>query len=148
MSQFKSNYQILKDYNIVLEHHSGPIDVESFINFKHKLSLHTDFKPDLKYFVNLQNVTFDITKNDIHEYANFLGTNSNIFGERQVALITSTPNQVVNTTLFKFTNQMKSHAIEIFSTYETAFDWLDIKNLSFNEFQFLIENLEPAKVFI
>ena len=148
MSQFKSNYQILKEHNIVLEYHSGHIDAESFIKFKHKLSLHPDFKPGLKYFVNLQDVTFDISKNDIHEYVDFLGTKSNIFGERQVALITRTPNQVVHTTLFKTTNPMKAEAIEIFSTNETAFDWLDIKNLSFNEFQILLENLELAQVFI
>jgi len=148
MSEFKSNYKIIKEHNIVLEYHSGPIDAGSFINFKHNLSLHPDFKSDLKYFVHLQDVTFDITKNDIHRYVDFLTTNNSIFGKRQVALITQTPNQVVNTTLFKFTEQMKNQAIEIFSTNETAFDWLNIKNVHFNEFQMLFEPLKPATVLV
>jgi len=145
MSKFKSKYQIIKEHNIVLEYHSGPIDAKSFISFKHNLSLDPNFKPGLKYFVNLQDVSFDISQNDIQEYVEFLGAKSKIFGERQVALITNTPNQVVNTTLFKSTNPMKSEAIEIFSTNETAFDWLNLKNFSFNDFKLLIESLESLE---
>lgn len=146
MTEFNSNYIILKEHNVVLEYHSGQFDIQSFINTKHNISIQPDFKPDLKSFVNLQDVVFDITMKDIQKYVDFLGSNNNILGQRQVAIITRTPNQVVNTTLFKSNEELKNKAIEIFSTNETAFDWLDIKHLHYKEFQLLLESLKPAKV--
>jgi len=96
-----SNYKILKEQDLIVEYHSGMLDAHSFIAFKKSITLDTLFLPSLHYFVHLKNVTFSTNLEDIDKYANFLEANSKVFGNRRVALITDTPNQIVSTTMFK-----------------------------------------------
>lgn len=127
MSGLISNYKILKEQNLIVEYHSGILDANSFIAFKKSITLDSLFLPSLHYFVHLKNVTFSTNLEDIDKYANFLEANSKIFGNRRVALITNTPNQVVSTTIFKMMQENKSQSVEIFSTNETALEWLNCK---------------------
>ena len=132
MSSLVSNYKILKEHNLIIEYHTGFLDVDSFINFKKSISLDPLFLPSLNYFVHLKKVTFTTNSEDIDKYADFLEINSKVFGDRRVALITDTPNQVVSTTMFKMLQQNKSQSIEIFSTNESALKWLN-SNLNKSE---------------
>lgn len=70
-------------------------------------------------------VTFSTNLKDIDKYVKFLDANSKVYGNRRVALITNTPNQVVSTTMFKMMQQNKSQSVEIFSTNESALEWLN-----------------------
>ncbi|HSQ47582.1 MAG TPA: hypothetical protein VLM44_11775 [Lutibacter sp.] len=134
MSGLVSNYKILKEQNLIVEYHSGILDAESFIAFKKSITLDALFLPSLHYFVHLKNVTFSANLEDIDTYAKFLEANSKVFGNRRVALITNTPNQVVSTTIFKMMQQNKSQSVEIFSTNERALEWL---NSNFNKNEIL-----------
>lgn len=125
MSGLVSNYKILKEHNLIIEYHSGILDADSFIAFKKSITLDSLFLPSLHYFVHLKNVTFSTNLEDVEKYANFLEANYNTYGNRRVALITNTPNQVVSTTMFKMIQQNKSQSVEIFSTNESALEWLD-----------------------
>ncbi|MFO7672964.1 MAG: hypothetical protein R6V74_04580 [Lutibacter sp.] len=132
MSGLVSNYKILKEQNLIVEYHSGTLDAASFIAFKKSITLDALFLPSLHYFVHLKNVTFSTNLEDIDTYTNFLEANSKVFGKRRVALITNTPNQVVSTTIFKMMQQNKSQSVEIFSTNESALEWLN-SNFDKNE---------------
>ena len=127
MSGLVSTYKILKEYNLIIEYHTGTLDADSFIAFKKSITLDASFLPSLHYFVHLKNVTFSTNLEDIDKYANFLEANSKIFGNRRVALITNTPNQVVSTTMFKMMQQNKSQSVEVFSTNTSALEWLNSK---------------------
>ncbi len=127
MSDLVSNYKILKEHNLIVEYHTGFLDADSFINFKKNISLDPLFLPSLNYFVHLKKVTFSTNLEDIDKYINFLEINSKVFGIRRVALITDTPNQVVSTTMFKMLQQNKAQSVEIFSTNESALEWLNSK---------------------
>jgi hypothetical protein len=140
MSGLISNYKILKEQNLIVEYHSGILDVDSFIAFKQSITLDALFLPSLHYFVHLKNVTFSTNLEDIDKYANFLEANSKIFGNRRVALITNTPNQVVSTTMFKMIQQNKSQSVEVFSTNESALEWLS-SNLNKNEILAILDEL-------
>lgn len=128
MSGLVSNYKILKEHNLIVEYHSGILDADSFIAFKKSITTDPLFLPSLHYFVHLKNVTFSANLEDIDKYVDFLEDNNKVFGNRRVALITNTPNQVVYTTMFK----NKSQSIEIFSTNESALEWLN-SSLNKNE---------------
>lgn len=143
MSLLKSNYKILKEHNLIVEYHTGILDVDSFINFKQSITLDPLFLPSLNYFVHLKKVTFSTNSEDIDKYADFLEINSKVFGDRRVALITDTPNQVVSTTMFKMLQQNKAQSIEIFSTNESALEWLN-SNLNKNEILDVLAALMPS----
>lgn len=142
MSILKSNYHILKDLNLILEYHTGTLNLNSYIKFKQKLILNPEFLSNQNYFVDLKNVNFKISIEDIDSYVNFFKKNSNGVGKRKIALLTGTPNQVVFTTLYKSVLKNTNEIIEIFSTKEKALEWLEINDLTINN---LIKNLEHSK---
>ena len=141
MSNLVSNYKILKEYNLIVEYHTGILDADSFINFKKNITLDPLFLPNLNYFVHLKKVTFSTNLADINKYINFLEINSKVFGDRHVAIITDTPNQVVCSMMFKNLQQNKAKSIEVFSTNENALEWLN-SNLDKNEILDVLEALK------
>lgn len=143
MSGLISNYKILKEHNLIVEYHSGILDADSFMEFKKSITLDPLFLPSLNYFVHLKMVTFSTNLEDINKYVRFLDANSKVYGNRRVALITNTPNQVVSTTIFKMMQQNKSQSVEIFSTNESALEWLN-SNLNKNEILDVLVSLIPA----
>lgn len=129
MSELKSSYKILKDHNLIVEFHSGILKADSFIDFKKRITLDPLFVPNLNYFVHLKNVTFtpiNETEADISTYSKFIMNNFNVYGNRRVALITNTPNQVVYTTIFKTMAENAHQSVDIFSRYENAMKWLGV----------------------
>ena len=121
-----SKYIIDKENNLIFEFHSGDLDLNAFISFKRKLVKDPNFSPNLNYFIHLKNSIFVNKTNEIYEYVNFLEENAAIFGKRRLALVTNTPNQVVNTTLFKILCKNTNNNVEIFSSNEKAINWLNV----------------------
>jgi len=126
-----------------LEYHSGILDADSFIEFKKSITLDPLFLPNLNYFIHLKKVTFSTNLEDIDKYANFLEANSMVYGNRRVALVTNTPNQVVSATIFKMMQQNKTQSVEIFSTNESALEWLN-SNFNKNEILDVLDGLMLA----
>ena len=126
-----------------MEYHSGILDADSFIEFKKSITLDPLFLPNLNYFIHLKKVTFSTNLEDIDKYANFLEANSMVYGNRRVALVTNTPNQVVSATIFKMMQQNKTQSVEIFSTNESALEWLN-SNFNKNEILDVLDGLMLA----
>lgn len=124
MSALKSYYEILIKHNLVIEYHSGILNINSYINFKKRLFNDPLFRPNLNHFIHFKNIEFDTTHQDINEFIGFMKTNSASIGKRKIALITNTPNQVVSTTLYKMMVKNLDQSIEIFSTNDKALNWL------------------------
>ncbi|MGV8946413.1 MAG: hypothetical protein ACOH1N_08295 [Lutibacter sp.] len=127
MSELKSSYKILKEHNLIVEFHSGILNADSIIDFKKRVVLDPLFAPNLNYFVHLKNVTYtptDRDENDVSIFSKFITTNLEVYGNRRVALITNTPNQVVYATKFKTLQENGNQSIEIFSRYENALKWI------------------------
>lgn len=141
MNTLISKYKILKKHNLIIEFHKGALDIDSFINFKIKLTEDPLFTNSLNYYINFKNVTFILSENDVDKYIHFLKDNSDYLGKRKVALITNTPNQVVYSTFFKLKRSNSLQSIEVFSTSKSALNWLGIKNISINEFKNILKEL-------
>lgn len=123
MSELRSAYTIITKHNIVLEYHAGLLKSPHYLNFKKKLVLDPEFKAGLNYLIHFKDIEIDVENVDIENFVNFMRNNRDTFGNRKVAFITNTPNQVVKTTLYK-NMSYKSNTVEIFSTPENALYWL------------------------
>jgi hypothetical protein len=132
MSTLNSNYLILKKHNLLIEHHSGNLDLESYINFVKETTLDPLFSLNMNYLIDLSNVVVTASIDDIRKYNNFTEVNFNTERKRRVAFITNSPNQMVFSTLFKDSNTQKLKEIEIFSTTKVAMNWLNL-NVNKNE---------------
>lgn len=134
MSLLNSNYIILKEYNLLIEHHSGKLDLESYINFVKGTTLDPLFSLNMNYLIDLSNVVVTASVDDIRVYNNFTEDNFKTERKRRVAFVTDTPNQLVFSTLFKDSNTQKLKEIEVFSTTKVAINWL---NINVNQYEIL-----------
>jgi len=89
----------------------------------------------MSYYIDLSNVVITASIDDIKKYNDFTGDNFKCDRKRKVAMITNSPNQMVFATLFKNSNTQKLKEIEVFSSKESALEWL---NSSFNKMRFLL----------
>ncbi|WP_457610632.1 hypothetical protein [Lutibacter sp.] len=145
MSGLISNYKILKEYSLILEYHAGILDFESFLKFVQKKISDSQFSLDLNHLIDFRGVTFNITEDEISKTVNFLTKELLTKGEkRNIAVLTSTPQQVVSTTLYNIKQQESNSIItlEIFSTSKRALEWLNIKGISINEIIAIKESLK------
>jgi hypothetical protein len=141
MPSLKSNYCILLDHNLVIEYHQGVLDAASYINFKKKLVADPKFKSNLNHLINFKQVKFATTKKDIQNFVEFMGSNVEKLGNRKVAFVTSTPNQVVSTTIYKTLKSNLTQSSEIFSTNEKALKWLNFPEITTLELKAIIVEL-------
>ena len=132
MSALKSYYEILPEYNLVIEFHRGILKAIDYIEFKKTLLKDPKFKANLNHFIHFKNVTFNTTPTDISEFVSFMEKKSHSLGFRKVVLVTNTPNQVVSTTMYKMMLQNPNQSIEICSTNKKALKWLKIANSEFD----------------
>lgn len=127
MLALKSYYEILLEYNLIIEYHTGIINLRSYINFKKTIFKDPLFQKNLNHVIHFKNVKFIATQQDIKGFVDFMKTNSEVVGsKRKIALITDTPNQVVTTTLYKILITKLNNSIEIFSTSNKALNWLNV----------------------
>ena len=141
MSLLNSNYIILKEHNLLIEYHSGSLDLDSYINFVTRTTLDPLFSENMNYYIDLSNVVITASIDDIRKYNDFTEENFKSERRRRVALITNSPNQMVFATLFKNSNTQKLKEIEVFSTKESAFEWLNC-SLNKNEFLSILSELK------
>ena len=128
MSELKSSYKILQEHNLMIECHSGNLDLDSYMNFVIKTTQNPLFSRNMNYLIDLCNVVFTAPTDDIEKYHYFSETNFKSDKKRKVAIVTKSPNQMVFSTLFKNLNTQKLKEIEVFSTHEMAMRWLKISN--------------------
>ena len=141
MSTLLSKYKIIKEGNLVIQCHSGILDLNSYTSFAQKLILDPLFSPNLDHLVCVRKVAFRATMSDVIKYIKFSKENFKTPKKRYISIITNTPNQVVLSTLFKILRQDPVQSIEIFSTEKKAIEWLDIKGLSAKEITAILKKL-------
>jgi len=130
MSGLKSSYVILPDENLVIEFHSGILEVPDYIEFKQNLLKDPLFKPNLNHFIHFKNVVFQTPPSELSNFVGYIKENVQSLGKRKLAFITDTPNQVVTTTMYKIMQQNTTLISEIFSTNEGALKWLNPPTLN------------------
>jgi hypothetical protein len=146
MNPLISKYHILKENKLIIEYHSRNLDIASFINFKTILSIDPSFSPNFNFIIDLKSVTFETSEFDLKKYTDFLTSNKKQKGNRKIAVITNTPNQVVSSMLFKLLFSNSSIIIEIFSTVNSAIKWLQTGNLNALEVKNIIKSLKKKCV--
>lgn len=121
----KSDYRILKKSSLIIEYHEGLFTLEGIIGFRKKQALDTEFSSDYNILMDLSNTEIAGSIEEVKNYVKFYIDNKNIVGERSMAVLTNTPNQVFYTTLFEQHNNQLPQKTKIFSTIGAALRWLN-----------------------
>ena len=144
MLELKFTYKISKENNLITIVQEGTLNLDSMMNFIKILNEDTLFSPKLDHIIDLNKITFDLSVEDIQAYVQHLENNAKIFGEKRIALITNTPNQVTYSTLFKLAQEelQPFQSVQIFSTTQKAYNFIGLKKISFEEISQTLKELK------
>jgi len=146
MSKLKFTYRISKENKLITIVQEGTLNLDSMMNFIKTLNKDPLFSPKFDHIVDLNNVLFELSFEDINKYVQHLESNSKIYGVKKIALITKTPNQVVYSTLFKEAQEQLQplQSVQIFSTLINAYNFIDKENISFEEVSITLNQLKKS----
>ena len=137
-----STYKILEDENLIIEVHRGTCNSDSFQDFKIKLGEDPLFHKDFKFLVHIKGVNFKTNMNDIDELATFITKNKKNLGKRKIGILTDTPEQVVNSTLYMTLLSKENNDVQVFSTNQESFKFL---NITPNKYELIEKTLKNLK---
>lgn len=125
---FKASYKVLPQYKLILEFVEGTITLESYKSYEMKLVNDPLYNPSFDVYVDLRNVLFDGTIDQMNEYGAFVLENINIVKNRKNATIINNLHQHIYTQLFgNFNDAAKvPQEFRLFTDPFEAINWLHI----------------------
>ena len=119
-------YKILKDAGLVIQYHKNELTYEDTKTLKLKIINDIDFSHNFSFLIDVREVKYKVTEESTKKYGNFVSDNLISKGIKKIAILTDTPEQVVNATIFALTQGFVSSQYEIFSTLVEAIRWLNV----------------------
>lgn len=137
----KNKYKIIADLQLIILLYLEEININSIINFINILTEDVDYNPSYNVISDFRNVQIDDSEDEIKKFVDFLINNNKTKGKRNSAIVTSTPNQVVVSTLYFLNKSELQTTIQIFSTLKGASEWLDYTYEEYLHINDIIKNL-------
>ncbi len=123
-----SNYKILPDLKLIIELCINNTTVDSYIKHTKKLLQDDLFNPNYNFLVDFRNTEFIIDyEKDISTYLSFVKTLVSNDYKTKTAILISTPNQVVVSTLYSMDHQNSYDNALIFSSLESGLNYLSFE---------------------
>ncbi|MFK5958680.1 MAG: hypothetical protein QM495_07385 [Lutibacter sp.] len=126
MPSLVSTYKILTEYNLVIQNHKGILSLKAYIDFAKKIVSDPLYSQNYNHIIIIKEAEIKASFEDLNIYAEFSELNFKKPKNRNIAIITKTPNQVVISTLLKLLDKRMAQNVEIFSTTKSAVKWLGI----------------------
>lgn len=133
-------YTILPEHRIIIEIADKTITVDDYILLKIQEANDALFNPQYNFIVDLRKADYSSKsfEQQMHEYITHVKSIPNLFNTRKSAFITQTPEQVVAMTFYKLLSDLPIH-IEIFSTIQSALQWLAISSITSEKIEHIIQ---------
>jgi len=121
------SYKIVPGKELILGYVSGRISWKEVIKFKYRLTLDKNYNPNFNIIDDIRDVDIILkNNNDVLEFIEFAKKNGKFIGSRKSAIITNSPNQVVNSEILNSFNKDLPIEFKTFSTLIAAIDWIEI----------------------
>lgn len=137
-------YKILTEIPVIVEYYEGLITLNDLIEFEIREMNDENYSPDLNTITDLRNAKLSALDYEVNEFVNFLKQTKGIVGNRKVAIITNTPDQVAITSLYSMYTKDLPIKNEVFSTIEAAISWLGLPVSLFKLIKDNIDFLEKS----
>ncbi|MCU4176239.1 hypothetical protein [Carboxylicivirga sp. N1Y90] len=120
-------YKILPQINIVVEYFSGPIHISDMIAHKKDIIKNIEFYPNINFIADLRDSQLLYTKQELSEYVGFIKEEKKLNTHRKTAILTSTPQQVAQSTIYESLTKDLPIRFKIFSTLQATLEWVSVK---------------------
>lgn len=136
-----SNFKIIPEKKVIIEYFYGKIELKDIIELKYRESLETGYNSNYNIIDDSRDAEFLLDENEISAYVNHIINNKLINGKRNAAYLTQTPNQVVIAMLFDMLKKELPINVSIFSTLESAINWVGLLAEDKKLIEFYLEKL-------
>lgn len=114
------DYIILPQEKLIIEYFSGMVSLKDVIAQKEKLIRNPNYNPGYNLIDDLRDAQFELIKEQVKGYVDYVFNNKKNIGKRNTAFVTSNPDQVVVSTLFESAKGELPINTMIVSTISTA----------------------------
>lgn len=123
-------YLILNKLKLIIQFHQNDLTFDEIKKLKQSIIVDSNYGASFNYIIDLRLTNLKMSLNELQLYGNWvqetLSTN-----HKNLAILTSNPNQVSNALLFKLNDNLKSLHYEVYSSMEGALGHVnvDLSNL-------------------
>ena len=136
----KYDYKILPDLRLIVSCYSGIISENEIMSLKESIKSDKAFHMEYNILDDFTDANFNISKDSFHRVLKWLI--DNFAWDRKSALLTSTPDQVVNIMRFDSLNKDQlPNRIKIFSTLPAALLWIGLSIDDAPEIEMVLKKL-------
>ncbi len=145
ISMKKVGYRIVRDCNLLIQYYHGEISLNDIYNSADIISNDPDFDNSLNILNDLREAILITDEESIKELIAHIKKSNILYYERKTAFITSTPNQVVFSTLIELLKNESLVNVKTVSTLENALIHLIGNREKFDEISEAISDLKDEK---
>lgn len=136
----KYDYKILPDLRTIVSYYSGIISENEIMSLKESIKSDKAFHMEYNILDDFSNANFNLSKESFHRVLQWLL--DNFAWDRKSAVLTSTPDQVVNIMRFDSLNKDQlPNRIKIFSTLPAALLWIGLSREDAPEIEMVLREL-------
>jgi hypothetical protein len=135
------NYRIISELKLILECAKGSSKTENVKALKIRQIADKEYNPNFNLIIDFRESDIDFKSLNIlklKEFFDFAKNTKGVLGERRTAVLTSSPEQAVLSSLLKEVGNKLTTNFEIFSSLEAALNYLDI---SLEQFKYIDSTL-------
>tara|TARA_R110001592_G_scaffold76429_2_gene230667 strand:- start:974 stop:1405 length:432 start_codon:yes stop_codon:yes gene_type:complete len=127
-------YLIISNLNLIIQFHQNDLTFEGIKKLKQTIINDSKYNPEYNVIIDLRLADVKMTPNELQRYGNWVQDILNDT-KKNMALLTSNPNQVTSATLYRLNDNFTNLNYEVFSTMEAALRHIDIdiSNMQFIE---------------
>ncbi len=135
-------YKIIPDLKLTIEYFKGQVYLDDIIDFKNIEIKDKKYNPNYNSVGDFRDAELLLDENQIKEFINYVKRYNKNMGVRKSALLTNTPSQVVITTLYQLNSEGLPMSFKIFSTLESAMEWMGISPNDYHKIEKTIQDMK------
>lgn len=135
-------YLIINPLKLIIQFHQYDLTFDGIKKLKESIMNDNEYNAEYNFIIDLRLADVKMTPNELQRYGNWVQDVLNR-KDKNLALLTSNPNQVTNATLYKLNDNFKNLHYDVFSTMESALRHVDI---DISNMQFIETEISKLKV--
>lgn len=131
MENKKYRYRILKEKNLIVKYYSGQISIKDLYDFVNLTGEDADYLPTMFVLNDIRDCIIVIENKEIYNFIENIRNSQRLYAKRKIVFLTSTPNQVVFSTMLNLFKKETLIELSIVTTLDRAF-----RNLMISKFDY------------
>lgn len=135
-------YKIIPEKKLVIEYFHGALTWEDLINNKEILAREINYNPLFNIIDDVRDAFIVFEEEGLSKFINLINENNKLYGKRKTAILTDTPNQLVNSELLNLRRKEVPFNLKTVSTLHEALKWTEVLENDFPLIEMYLDELK------